>query len=89
MFSVVNLFAQSTILGEPLTRLENDLGLLENEIAAAEQLARAGLNTPGQTDTDLQRRLHLLQVLLDQKFAQTDDNCADSLRLLRASQTPA
>ena len=89
MFSVVNLFAQSTILGEALTRLENDLGLLENEIAAAEQLARAGLNTPGQTDTDLQRRLHLLQVLLDQKFAQTDDNCADSLRLLRASQTPA
>jgi hypothetical protein len=89
MFSVVNLFAQSTILGEALTRLENDLGLLETEIAAAGQLTRAGLNTPGQTETDLQRRLHLLQVLLDQKFAQTDDNCADSLRLLRASQTPA
>jgi hypothetical protein len=89
MFSVVNLFAQSTILGEALTRLENDLGLLETETATAGQLARAGLTAPGQTETDHQRRLHLLQVLLDQKFAQTEDNITDSLRLLRASQSPA
>ena len=81
MFSVVNLFAQSTILGEALTRLENDLSLLETEIATAGKLARSGLTAPGQTETDHQRRLHLLQVLRDQKFAQTEDNIAFSRTL--------
>lgn len=89
MFSVVNLFAQSTILGEALTRLENDLGLLETELATARQLAQAGLTVPGEGKADHQRRLHLLRVLLDEKFAQAEGNIADSLRLLRSSLATA
>ena len=85
MYCVVNLFAQSTILEVGLNHLENDLDLLETEVAEAAALARGGLATPGQNAADHLRRLDLLRVLLDEKFAQTDSNIADSLRQLGAT----
>jgi len=85
MYCVVNLFAQSTILEVGLNHLENDLDLLETEVVEAAALARGGLVTPGQNPADHLRRLDLLRVLLDEKFAQTESNIADSLRQLGAT----
>ena len=83
MYGVVNLFAQTTILEEGLSRLEKDLALLETEGDERMHLTAAGIATPGELEGDQQVRLELLQLMLDEKFAQTSGNILDSMRLFQ------
>lgn len=83
MYGVVNLFAQTTILEEGLSRLEKDLALLETEVDERMHLTAAGIASPGELKGDQQVRLELLQLMLDEKFAQTSGNILDSMRLFQ------
>jgi hypothetical protein len=56
---------------------------LETEVDERMHLTAAGITSPGELKGDQQVRLELLQLMLDEKFAQTSGNILDSMRLFQ------
>lgn len=81
-FATCNLQAQAAILDDSLTRLGNDLDLLENEVFATVNPSKGHRDGKKPDVSSFLRRLEILEILLEEKSRQTEDNVADTLQLL-------